>query len=364
MRLLLQKVSLSQVLNKIVAFIPSRNTSDHLVRLLWTDEGLSISVTLPEATIQTILTDVAVTNIQENNNHFWVSGRLLLDIVNKAGSDTLRLDFDSTNNKLVATTDDSQWSIPLTKALVRLPERGELVTQLLASELTSALKAVSYAVGSDPSRAYLMLIDIVGGRARATDGQSYAEKTIENTDLNLSVFYSMITPLISWLSSSTDQEVSLYQTATDFTFVIENNVVSLAKRNLDFPDLDRLYIKALKAQASSVLLVDRKTLISSLNRVKLVVEKDSPIVELCIEGQSMSLRCSKKTGAEAITHVPIKWGAATRTAHFDIAALLDLLRSTSEDMIELRFGPDIRTRKSPIVLQGNSTWSMLTQMNV
>lgn len=362
MKLTISQQLLKRALTKVVAFTPTKSATDYLVRFSYDQPNLLISSTMPEGTIQTTITNILTEDTAETDNHFSVNGKLINDIVSGADGETLNLDHNAEDNILTISTDASEWSIPLTKAAVRLPERGERKTGITTPEFIEALRKVRYAVGNEPSRPYLMMVDISAGRARATNGQTYSENTVGNEDLNVSIFYSMIGPLIEWLQRYADREVELFESAINYTFVVDNDSVSLVKRNLQFPDLDNLWVRGVKAGAASVLLVNRRALLSSLNRVKLLTDKDSPLVEVCIEGHKTTLKCKRKSGAEAITSLDSQWGAAARVATFDINALILLVKSNNQETVELRFGPDTRQAKSPIVLQGDNTWSMLTQM--
>jgi hypothetical protein len=76
------------------------------------------------------------------------------------------------------------------------------------------------------------------------------------------------------------------------------------------------------------------------------------------------VRGTQKSGAEAVTSVPADWAAKPRIATFNVVYLMRSLQSLPDGVLELRFGNDTKTKKSPMVMEGAGSWMMMNQSNL
>jgi FlaG/FlaF family flagellin (archaellin) len=114
----------------------------------------------------------------------------------------------------------------------------------------------------------------------------------------------------------------------------------------------------------ALLKVDKGALDKAVRRVKLVLDEGYPYVELHISKNEVVVRGTQKSGAEAATSVKASWATKPRIATFNIAHLSRTLSSLPDGELELRFGNDTKTKKSPMVMEGVGSWMMLNQSNL
>jgi hypothetical protein len=80
--------------------------------------------------------------------------------------------------------------------------------------------------------------------------------------------------------------------------------------------------------------------------------------------QEILVRGTQKMGSEHTSVVKAVWDAKPRVATFNIKHIIQTIESLHSGVLELRFGPDTKKKKSPMAIEGVGTWTMLNQSNL
>ncbi len=354
------KIALVKTLQKVVAFIPKVKTSGTAGVVSLTPIGNTLKLTLsyPEATIESLCTAVSVQNPPERMS---LSGQKFLAMVAAADKEIL---LDVVNSSLEVKSGKSKWVEPMSTPSDRsitLPDAPAVTFDVYP--LLTALNTVKYALESDAVRPSLYMIDIKDGLVRACNGFQYHEVDTKISDLTFSIPGGMAESFMAVLRYF-DGSVEFYMDEDYYYFKNKTDTIAVRRLQLTFPDLDRLLVKPLKSDSPALLQVNKSALVKALKQVKLVTDDNYPYVELHLSQKEVLLRCTAKLGSESVASINGKWAAKPRVATFNVSHLSQTLNSLPDGVLEVRFGTDTKKKKSPLVVEGAGSWTMLNQANL
>ena len=207
------------------------------------------------------------------------------------------------------------------------------------------------------------MIDVINGRIRACNGFQYHEVDTKIKDLTFSVPGTMTDNFISVMRYF-DGDVEFYEDKNSYYFKNHDDLISVRKLQLSFPDLDRLLVRPLKSSVPALLQVNKGALTKALKQVRSIADDNYPYVELHLTQKEVLLRCTSKMGSDVVSQIEAKWAAKPRIATFNVKHLSQTIDSLHDGVLEIRFGTDTKTKKSPLVVEGVGTWTMLNQINL
>lgn len=355
----ISKTVFSNVLKKVVTFIPKVKSSDSsgVVLLSPKDGQIVLTLSYPEATIQSVVG--ALADAEEAALRF--HGPKLLSIVMAADKEIVLKEEDGL---AVVRSGSSLWKEPMpiaSQSSIELPESE--ICEVDTYGLLTAFNTVKYAIDSDSVRPSLYMVDVVDGRVRACNGYQYHEASTRTKGLTFSIPGGMVDSFSSVLRFF-DGPTKFYSDDDNYYFTNGNDSLAIHKLSANFPDLDRLLVRPLKTDVLALLLIDKNDLVKAVKRVSLVLDDSYPYVELHINKSEVIVRGTQKSGAESVSSVPASWATKPRVATFNFRYLLRTLNSLNDGQVELRFGADTKSKKSPMVSEGTGTWMMLNQSNL
>jgi DNA polymerase III sliding clamp (beta) subunit (PCNA family) len=262
----------------------------------------------------------------------------------------------------------SRWQIALYKgASVPTVESGpEVYLEVDGEEISYALDHVRFCVGDEDARPYLRALDCQQGRVRACDGAMYTHYDMQDK-IDFSIPSQVVDAVRAYLkdfsTNATKEGIGFGETDNAYHFSTGVDSISVAKPSFEYPDLNTIIVRRVREQIPCVLKVSPLELSNALSHVAVVSDKNDTKLEITIQRDKLTLRCEKRGGTEAVTSLEAKWANPERKAYFDVKRFRDLLNSVSSGVEwEVKFGKDVRERKSPIVIEGNKTWTMLNQV--
>lgn len=353
------KPVLTSTLKKVVSFIPKlkSSTSASIVVVDPLEDNVRLSLSYPEASIQTTIG--ALSEVSENPVRLY--GPQFLSIVSSSDRE---ISFTSDGTFATVRSGQSVWKEPMptaSSAPILCPE--EKICTIDSYPLLTSINTVKYAIDSDSVRPALYMIDVTDGRVRACNGFQYHEVKNQVEGLSFTIPGGMVDSFCSVLRYF-DGPVDFYSDDASFYFKNNNDVIVIHKLAAKFPDLDRLLVRPLKSDVPALLKISKKALTTAIKRAKIVLDETYPYIELHITSSEVVVRGTQKSGAEAATSVPASWASKARVATFNVNYLLRSLDSISTDDLELRFGNDTKSKKSPMVMGGTNSWMMLNQSNL
>jgi DNA polymerase III sliding clamp (beta) subunit (PCNA family) len=354
-------------------FLPSQGVKpeDAVVQLSVRGSKLHVEVPSPDIAFRSSVDVDQVVEIE--TEPFYVSAQALYQIVSgQSGEGKMALKLDRDAGFLIMGRGTSRWQFPLQKDM--LPRSTEELPKVYAqsvygSTLHNAIEHVAHAVGDEDARAYLRSLDCKSGRVRACNGSMYAHYDTGVGTLSFSVPHHAVAGFRAYINDycagkSSNVEFLFEETQFAYHFATNRDSVSITKPSYDYPDLDAILVRRVKGTTANVLQVNRTEFELAVKNATLLTDKETPALHLSIQKESVSLRCATRAGSEASTTIPANWSSKAREAAFDVKRFKELLKSVpgSGVNMELRFGDDTRERKSPVVIEGESTWSMLNQV--
>jgi DNA polymerase III sliding clamp (beta) subunit (PCNA family) len=312
-------------------------------------------------------TSISVNEDIEEFGTFFVHGKALLDILKSCTDATITL----TDEHMHIESNRSSWTLPFVSSSLVPPEREPNLPAdciFATNDFLSAINEVAYAIGGDECQPYLQILSVDDGKFRASDGKRYHEFDSKVSGLNLTMQYPLVKDMKSMLGSplwADTAEIEFHQESNYYVFVLPGvSALYIAKISVRVPDFDNIVVRPLKTQVPQLLKMSKRDLTSALKKVKLLSDKTSPVVEATLVSGEVTLKCNRRNGSEATTSIPARWSMSPRVVHFNVNDLLELVSTVGHDDLELRLGEDTRERKSPIVLEGDESWSMVTQRQV
>lgn len=354
------KITLTNSLKKVVAFIPKIKTSETsgTVTLTMDGEDLKLILSYPEASMET---SCHVVETDGSDAPAAVSGSKFLSMVSVADKE---INLTSADGTLELVSGKYKWREPMPSVVnksITLPSKP--VATFNVYPILTAFNTVKYAIDSESVRPSLFMIDVVDGRVRACNGFQYHEVDTKIQDLTFSIPGGLVDGFISVLRYF-DGDVDLYSDDANFYFRNGSDTISVRKLQLGFPDLDRLLVRPLRSAVPALLQVRKSDLVKALRQVRRVADDNYPYVELHLTQKEVLLRCTSKMGSDVVSQIEGKWAAKPRVATFNVRHLANTIDSLHDGVIEIRFGADTKTKKSPLVVEGVGTWTMLNQMNL
>lgn len=360
-----QARNFSRVLTLAKKFLSAQGTrpEESIVNLQVGDE-LTIEVPSPDISYRSA---VAVERVEDPDTEaFQVPAQILTQIVNGEG---IILTLDRAAGFMIAHRGVSRWQVALYKgASIPTVEKGPEAYQEVDGEVVAyALDHVRFCVGDEDARPYLRALNCQNGRVRACDGSMYSHYDMQDK-INFSIPSHTVDAVRSYLKDFTTnpkkEGVGFAETDNACHFTTGLDTVSIAKPSFEYPDLNTILVRRVREQIPCVLKVSPLALSSALSNVAVVSDKYDTKLEISIQRDKLTLKCARRGGTEAVTSLEAKWANPDRKAYFDVKRFRDLLNSVVSDgeEWEIKFGKDNRDRKSPIVIEGNNTWTMLNQV--
>lgn len=354
------KIVLTNTLRKIVSFVPKIKTSEHsgIITIIPDGDNIKLVLSYPEAAMETLC---QVVSSDGEDITAAVSGPKLLSMASVADKE-IRLSMNE--NTLELVSEKYKWKEPVPTASnkgITLPK--DVAVKFNVYSVLKAFNTVKYAVDSESVRPSLYMIDVINGRVRACNGFQYHEVDTKIDGLTFSVPGGMADNFISVLRYF-DGDVEFYSDENSFYFKNNEDIIAIRKLQLTFPDLDRLLVRPLKSTVPALLQVNKSELSKALKQVKTVADDNYPYVELHLTQKEVLLRCTSKMGSDVVSQINAKWAAKPRVATFNVKHLSQTIDSLNDGVLEVRFGADTKTKKSPLVVEGVGTWTMLNQMNL
>jgi hypothetical protein len=223
-------------------------------------------------------------------------------------------------------------------------------------------------VGDEDARPYLRALNCQKGRVRACDGSMYTHYDMQDK-IDFSIPSHVVDAVRAYLkdftTNSRKEGIGFGETDNAYHFSTGLDTVSVNKPSFEYPDLNTIVVRRVRENNAYVLKVSPLALSNALSNVSIITDKYDTKLELFLQRETLTLKCVKRGGTEATTSLDMKWANPDRHAHFDVGRFRDLLNSvesSNADEWEIRFGKDNRNGKSPIVIEGNNTWTMLNQI--
>jgi len=356
--LIVSKTDLVNSLAKAVGFIPNSASGKTSVVYLKPQAGqLRVAVSYPDVTFSTLCRSRG----ESTGDVVSLYGRKFYDIVKQTSGD-LRLTHEGAEFSIRCS--GAKWTErPIRGSLDDLSFPAKVEAEVESHVLASAFAEVQYVVDKMTNVPSLFALDINEGRIRGSNGMNYREVSTRVPGLTFQVS-NLHVDSFTKLLKRWGGKIGFAQTSTNYYFRHEDDVLILRKLNAKFPDLDRSLVRPMKAQAQFLLKVRKVDMEEVLRKVRVSSSEKFPYVELHMRQGELLARCVGDDGVEAVGQIEAIWNQQPRIATFNTHELYAMITNQDTEILEIRFAKDTKDRKSPAVLEGENSWSLLTQLKM
>lgn len=356
--LIVAKTELVNSLAKAVSFIPNSSSGKTSVVYLKPQAGkVRVAVSYPDVTFSTL----ARSRGEGDGSVVALYGRKFYDIVKQTSGD-LRLTHEGAEFSI--RCEGAKWvERPIRGALDDLNFPTKVEAEVDGHVLYAAFAEMQYVVDKTSNVPSLFALDVNEGRIRGSNGANYREISTKVPGLTFQVSNLHVDSFTKLLKKWSGK-VEFAQNASNYYFRHEDDVLILRKLNAKFPDLDRSLVRPMKAQAQFMLKVRKIDMEEVLRKVRVSSSEDFPYVELHMRQGELLARCLGDDGVEAVGQIEAIWNQQPRIATFNTHHLYAIVTNQSAEILEIRFAKDTKDRKSPAVIEGDDSWSLLTQLKM
>lgn len=356
--LAIAKEKLVASIAKAITFLPNSASGRTSVVYFKPQGGrLRVAVSFPEATFST-LCDVQG---DATDDVVAVAGKKFAEIV-KQTNGTVQLLFEG--SEFVVRCPGAKWvERPVRGALTDIVAPDSISATVEAPDLLAAFQQVQYVASKETAVPSLYAVDVVDGLVRSSNGANYHEVHMRIPGLTFQVSNSHVESFVKLLKQWSGT-IHFRENDSSYYFQHDNDILILRKLHVPFPDLERLLIRPIKVQAQSLLKVRKVDMEEVLRKVRVSSSPDFPYVELHMGQGELLARCLSGEGVEAVGKIEAIWNEKPRVATFNTNQLYGIVTNQKSEILEIRFAKDTKDRKSPLIMEGENSWSLLTQLKM
>lgn len=348
----IEKSALSRALNATLPVIPNKDLQPLLRNFHFRLEGIDLRVTGSDSVLTALHhEDVLMSNGSSGTAVFppkrlsviasEAPGEIHFKVVRKKGKYTATIKSGS-----------ASWTIPLMDP-AGYPDfskaEEEKLNPVERQPFLAALQRVRKAVSTDEMRPYLMLIDLSGGRMRASDSIRFQQTEYE-FPFECQIPFRAAHEVVQRLSASNSETIEVGQTKSALIYRFGKSLLVAQKVVAKFPDVDEVLLKPTFSN-DLLLKVNRQELLSAVRRVRVTADEGTSAVVLSLNHGSVSVESKDRKGSVSVEEVPAEWEHAPRHVSFNHNHLTDLLSSSDTDTCVFRLGKDLKTKPTAFLME-------------
>lgn len=253
------------------------------------------------------------------------------------------------------------WQTPAVEA-GQLPDVGEPAATVALKGFLAGLASVKVAASTDLVRPRLTVVHFGNGFARACDGMRYREERVPFHDTwDVSVF---LAPMLDrYFGNNEAGDLVLSRSATHQGYTAAGVQVIAPLPPAEYLDLDEVVAAPARANNNFVLKIDRSALTQAVRDVAIMSGDDS-VVTLEVTGSGLAVSASDGTENRARVDLACDWAGTATTLRFYVEPLLQLLRASERDVVELRLGTSTLRQLTPLVVWEDTRFALLNQVRM
>lgn len=343
---------LEKALLAVFPVIPAKDPRPILTNFHFKVADLDLRVSGSDSVLS-VVTHTSILTSQVEGEAIFPATRMLA-VVREAEEGDFHIKVNSKKGKLIATIKSAKtsWTIPLMGA-EGYPDFSEIeafgLVEVDRQPFYEALQRVRKAASVDPMRPFLMLIDVVNGKMRASD--TYRFQQIKyHFPFDCQIPVRAAHEVSTRLSSSNLEKIEVGQTNAALLFRFGSVLLIAQKVVAKFPDVDEVLLKPTLANDQE-FTVDRSALLKAVRRVRITADETNSAVVLSLNEGSVSVEAKDRKGGTAVEVVDAEWNHSPRHVGFNHQHLSDMLSSTNSEKCVFRLGKDLKTRKTPLLME-------------
>lgn len=247
---------------------------------------------------------------------------------------------------------NTMWRFPLMEAesfpeFVGVEDYG--LVEVNREMFLDALQQVRKAASTDPIRPHLMMVDLTQKKMRASDSIRFQQVNCE-FPFDCQIPIRAVGEIVNRLNSSNLENIEVGQTERALLFKFGPSSILIAQKTVaQFPNMNEVLLKP-SLSNDQELIVNRDDLLKAIRRVRITADGDTAAVVLSLNVNSISVESKDRSNGTAVETVEATWNHPPRHVSFNHQHLTDLLASSKAEKVALRFGKDLKTRPTPLLM--------------
>ncbi len=354
MKLVCSQLELNSALQLVSRAVASRPTHPVLANVLLTADEVTSRLSLTGFDLNLGIQTTFSASV-EKSGAVTLPARLLGEIVSRLSNDSpITLDLDEAGQQVQLTSNSSSYQMRGMPADdfpdLPLVESG-MSLKITASYLVQALKATIFSTSSDEAKQLLTGVHLMfNGKsieAAATDGHRLAVLNIEDAlkldginadnhdDISVTLPSRSLSEVQKLLSNLKPEEhVSLFCDRGQVVFIAEDQVLTSRTLEGTYPN----YSQLIPDEFSKSIEIDRRSLVSALERVAVLADQHNNVFKLTTNSSSEEIKVSADaqdvgSGYESL---PAIIQGENITIAFNVRYVLDGIKAIDSDRILLK----------------------------
>lgn len=348
----IEKHVLARALGAVSSAVPNKSLIPVLSNFHFHLEGTTLRVTGSDTVLTAMHKEDVLVSTGLTGDAVLPAGRIST-IVSEASSD-LHIKIVRKKEKYSATikSGTATWAIPLMEP-EGFPDLSAAfdadMKEIEREPFLRALQKVRKAVSNDPMRPYLMMVDVTGGKVRASDSIRF-QQTKFDFPFDCQIPAAVVHDVVQRLTASKDEMVAVGQTTNALLYRFNKTLLVGQKIIANFPDVDEVLLKPAFAN-DLVLTVNRSELLAAVRRVRVTADESTSAVVLSLNHGSVSVESKDRKNGVSVEEVEAVWEHAPRHVSFNHKHLTDLLSSSDTDTCVFRLGKDLKSKPSAFLME-------------
>jgi DNA polymerase III sliding clamp (beta) subunit (PCNA family) len=264
--------------------------------------------------------------------------------------------------EVVAGTAVWRFRVPDGSEYPAFPQVPEEFHEVPVEAFVKAIAGTLHAATAD-ARPSLMMLDISGGRMRASDGVRYRQVEMEwwpeGFDTHIPVV--AVPVLLRLLKAHGRETVEVGQTDEHLMFRLGADMFGATKLVDRFPDVEGLLLEPATANDQR-FSVQKEEFQQALRRVKIAADPATSSVRIEFEGGRVFVRATDRFGSLAQEELTgVEWDGSDRSVVVSYRFLDDLLRVAGQPVCEFVLGKDGARKRSPVLYREPGVIEVLLQ---
>lgn len=261
----------------------------------------------------------------------------------------------------VSATDDlvqfGNWQTPTVDHIDPPDIESDSVT-VPRDEFIRGLSKVSWAISKDLVRPRLTIARFDRGFARASDGLRYCECRVGfEQPWEVSGF---LTPLLNRYFEAGGEHLHLAEDARHQSYDDGALRLYCPRQSSEYLDLDALVAEPARAHNHFLLRVRREEILAAVRDASIMTD-DAAIVSWDLTGDRIIVSAQDGLNRAEVA-VDCSWTGEQRRLRFFVRPLLQLLRVSDRENLELRLGTSTLRKLTPLVVWEDGVFALVNQV--
>ena len=340
------KQVLLALLDKVSAVIPVKSDSSVILNFK-IEVGETLKITGTDGNHTMIVSTKMFEPLA--NGTMMIPAKIILEILRSVPE--AKVDIEVTGSSIIVVIGGASWELRSMQGLKFPPTPSLIGTKPVIIDrknFLNGLYSVKYAVAKDSARPGLKMINLSQNKMTACDGARFQQAVVKAPAMQIPG--GSIDLISKIVGASVSDDLVVAETENELVFKVDKTLLLVEKAKAKFPHAEQLFLRPALANDLE-LTVSRSKLIAAIKHVRLCADEDTSAIALKLSKDSIEVSTRDQLGNKSKEVIEAGWKGKSRTLTVHHGYLLELLAVNEVDTCKFMLGEDVKSRKSPILLQ-------------